>query len=108
MEIKEINHGHYVTLTLTGDLDANSSLLMEEAILQLIDRGVNNLHIDCTSLRYISSAGIGVFISFFEDGGKFVFSDMTESVYRVFELLGLREVFVIVNTTTDAEKAFQP
>jgi anti-sigma B factor antagonist len=112
MEIKEINHGHYVTLVPTGDLDANSSMLLDETIQHLIDQSMYNLHIDCTSLRYISSAGLGVFISFMDElyvkDGKFVFSGMTDNISKVFQLLGLEQLMVIVKTAADAEKAFQP
>lgn len=111
MEIKEFTHGNYVTLMPQGDLDANSSMMMDETIQAKIDAGIFQLHIDCTGLRYISSAGLGVFISFMDElsvnGGKFVFSGMTDNIAKVFQLLGLEQLMVIVKTSADAEKAFQ-
>jgi anti-sigma B factor antagonist len=108
MQIVEIQSERFITLTPTGDLDANSSMQMDEHIQHGIDRDIYNFHIDCNALRYISSAGLGVFISFMEvlnaNGGRFVFSGMAENVYKVFQLLGLEQLMTIVATREDAEK----
>ena len=76
----------------------------------MIPEGKVNVHIDCSDLTYISSAGLGVFISYLDDiqqlKGQFVFSDMRESVRDVFELLGLTTLVPIVNTHTEAANLF--
>ena len=108
MLITEHNSGKFITLTPEGDLDANSSMQMDDKIQQGIDRNIYNFHIDCTGMRYISSAGLGVFISFMDvltaHQGQFVFSEMAENVYKVFQLLGLEQLMTIVPTRADAEK----
>jgi anti-sigma B factor antagonist len=110
MQIKETRLDKYVTLAPIGDLDANSSMKMDEAIQRQIDAEIYNLHIDCSELVYISSAGLGVFISFMEDlsanGGKFVFSNMNENIFKVFQLLGLESLMTIVKGREDAAKVF--
>jgi anti-sigma B factor antagonist len=110
MQIKESNNGKIIHLSPEGDLDANSSMLMDEKIQAGIDKGIYNYHIDCNGLRYISSAGLGVFISFMEvltaNEGKFVFSGMAENVFKVFQLLGLEQLMTIVPTANEAERAF--
>ena len=110
MEIKVTQHDGYTSFTPVGDLDANSSMLMDEKIQSCIDNGIYNLHVDCSELKYISSAGLGVFISFMDElqvnSGKFVFSDMSESVHKVFQLLGLVALMEIVGTKEEAQKAF--
>ncbi len=107
MQIKEHNHGKYITLIPDGDLDANSSMQMDEKIQEGIDRDVYKFHIDCAGLRYISSAGLGVFISFMDvlnaNGGKFVFTNMADNVFKVFQLLGLEQLMTIVATNEEAE-----
>ena len=64
--------------------------------------------VDCKQLQYISSAGLGVFISdmeeFEQNKGSFVFFDMSEQVYAVFELLGLHQIFRIVENELEAIK----
>lgn len=108
MQILEHKNAKYTTLTPTGDLDANSSMQMDEKIQEGIDHDVYNFHIDCSALHYISSAGLGVFISFMEvlnaHDGRFVFSGMGENVYKVFQLLGLEQLMTIVATREDADK----
>lgn len=108
MQIVETHTGKFITLTPAGDLDANSSMQMDEHIQNGIDRDIYSYHIDCTALRYISSAGLGVFISFMDvlnaNGGRFVFSGMAENVYKVFQLLGLEQLMTIVVTREDAEQ----
>ncbi|HHG83772.1 MAG TPA: anti-sigma factor antagonist [Bacteroidetes bacterium] len=105
MQIKEEQQEKYISLAPIGDLDANSSMQMDEVIQNKIDAGVYNIHIDCSGLQYISSAGLGVFISFMDElsanGGKFVFSDMTENILKVFQLLGLESLMTIVNNKNE-------
>lgn len=100
----------YVTLRPEGDLDANSSMQMDESIRGLLEQGRRNFHIDCSGLSYISSAGLGVFISFLEEiretGGDITFSAMSDKIFRVFELLGLHQVMTIVATEAEAVKGF--
>jgi anti-sigma B factor antagonist len=93
MEIKEMVKAHYISLAPQGDLDAHSSVHLDSRIRDLIEAGQVNIHVDFSSVPYISSAGLGVFISFLEDiitlGGKFVLTHMRDSVWEVFSLLGL-------------------
>ncbi len=109
MKIREIGHEGYVTVQPSGELDANSSILMDEKIQELVDREVYRLHIDCSKLQYISSAGLGVFISFLDElherGGKFVFSNMSDNVRKVFDLLGLAQLVTIVESGSQVEEA---
>ncbi len=109
MEIKESRHEGYVTIQPSGELDANSSILVDEKIQELIDQEIYRLHIDCSKLQYISSAGLGVFISFLDElterGGKFVFSDMSDNVRKVFDLLGLEQLVTIVASESQVKEA---
>ena len=109
MESKESKHEGYITLQPIGELDANSSILMDEKIQEVIDQDIYRIHIDCGGLQYISSAGLGVFISFLDEvnerGGKFVFSHMSENVRQVFSLLGLEQLVTIVESDSQVAEA---
>lgn len=111
MEIKETVHEEYVTLKPVGDLDANSSIQMDEKIQSWVDQEKYSLHIDCSELQYISSAGLGVFISFMDElaerNGKFVFSGMSDNVKKVFQLLGLEQLMEIVDSEEQVAGQFQ-
>lgn len=108
MEIKEERHKTYITLSPCGDLDANSSVDLDEKIQAMLENGDQFFHIDGSGIEYISSAGLGVFVSHLEDirqvGGKLVLSSLKESVQDVFTLLGLDQLLTIAATQEEAEQ----
>jgi anti-sigma B factor antagonist len=110
MEIVENRNEHFVTLSPQGELDANSSIDMDEKIQELLEAGVINFHIDCTGLRYISSAGLGVFISYLDEikakGGKIIFSNLSTSVHDVFKLLGLTQIVTVLTQGEEVAPQF--
>lgn len=100
--------GGVLKLSIAGDLDAGSSIEVDEVISEALRNKQYQILIDCKMLNYISSAGLGVFISHKEDfdvrKGSFVFFDMNKNVYSIFELLGLHNIFSIVSNEHDARK----
>ena len=111
MEIKITEDQGFITLAPIGDLDANSSIEMNEAIRNCITNDRVKIHIDCSGMEYISSAGLGVFMSYKEEidqkGGKIVFSGMSPSIHKVFELLGLDRYMMIKQTYEEARKEME-
>ncbi|RMG60843.1 MAG: anti-sigma factor antagonist [Bacteroidetes bacterium] len=112
MTIQEHPQDTYITLVPHGELDANSSVHLDERIQALIEQGQVNIHIDGADIQYISSAGLGVFVSYLdevaEQGGKFVLSSLRESVRDVFVILGLDQLdnLIIVERTEDVPAHF--
>ncbi|MEM6262141.1 MAG: STAS domain-containing protein [Bacteroidota bacterium] len=110
MKIKEIEGESFVTLIPVGDLDANSSIEMDECMERQLNSGVVNFHIDGSELQYISSAGLGVFISHLEEieqkEGKIVFSGLSQNVQDVFQLLGLDQIVEIFPSSSDVPNLF--
>ena len=96
-------------LTVNGDVDASSSIQLDEALKNAISNGAIQIIIDCTHLNYISSAGLGVFMSYIEDlrekGVAMVLFGLNEKVMNVFEILGLDQLLKIVNTKKEAQRA---
>jgi len=97
---------HCLKLVVNGDLDANTAIEMDEIIKQALDSKYFTILLNCLDLKYISSAGLGVFISYLDDikteNGSFVFYNMIPSVYNVFELLGLHRLLTIVEDEATA------
>jgi anti-sigma B factor antagonist len=87
-------------LALDGYLDAHTAPQFENVIQEEFDAGRIRILVDCAGLTYISSAGLGVFMSFIEDireaGGDIKLCGMTPTVYQVFEILGFPELFQIL------------
>lgn len=96
-------------VTLNGELDASTAIIIDNQFKELLEKGQTQLVIDCEDLQYISSAGVGVFISFIDDfkdkGGNFVFFNMQESVFNVFDMLGLDAILTIVPSEEEAKAA---
>ena len=101
MEIIQEQKPDYVSLSPHGDLDANSSIHLDDAIRALIDQGKVYIHINFAEVPYISSPGLGVFISYLDEikskNGRLVLSNMRENVREVFSLLGLDQLVDILD-----------
>jgi anti-sigma B factor antagonist len=84
-------------LSLGGFLDAHTAPEFENAVQQEMDAGHRKLIVDCQGLSYISSAGLGVFMSFLEEiresGGDIKICGATPKVLQVFEILGFPAIF---------------
>ncbi|HSZ71754.1 MAG TPA: STAS domain-containing protein [Cytophagaceae bacterium] len=95
-------------ITIDGEIDASSSIELDSAISEAIKKGERKILVDCANLNYISSAGLGVFMSYLEDfedqGIKIALYQMNDKVKSVFEILGLVDLIDIVPTREEAEK----
>ena len=108
VEIQEITKDGILQLTVVGEVDASSSIHLDNAIQKAMESDQRKISVDCTELNYISSAGLGVFMSYLEDfqfkGVKFVVFGLQDKVRHVFELIGLENLLKIVPSVTEAEK----
>jgi anti-sigma B factor antagonist len=106
MKIRHEITDNTIIIFLDGELDASSSVLLDEELSNPTIMQFNKILVDCQNLNYISSAGLGVFISHlqrFEDSQiKLIFYNMQEKVKNVFEILGLDLLMTIVATYEDA------
>jgi anti-sigma B factor antagonist len=98
-------------IKLSGFLDAHTFEQLDEAISDLFDRDVFRVIADLSGVEYISSAGAGVFIGSLataqESGGDIVLVNPTINVREVFDLLGLSQIFAIVNNLNEAAAKFK-
>ncbi len=112
MQIIEKQTNNYISLFPQGDLDANSSVFLDEKIRSLLESENYKIHISGKEVPYISSAGLGVLISHMDEvashQGKFVISDLNESVSDVFEILGLDQLehLIVVGSENEVEGQF--
>lgn len=98
-----------LTLVLDGELDASSAVVLDAELNKPEIVNYKKILIDCQRLSYISSAGLGVFISHLQrlqdSDVKLVFFNMQEKVFNVFEILGLDSLMNIVPTEQEAQAA---
>ena len=97
-------------VALEDFLDTHTAPQFEEAIQAEINAGHRNVIVNCEKLTYISSAGLGVFMSFIEElreaGGDIKICGVIPKVLQVFEILGFQTLFDIVETVPQAVAKF--
>lgn len=93
-------------IRVTGDIDAGSSIHLDNAMKSAQELGQTKIAIDLTNLNYISSAGLGVFISHIDEfqakNINLVLFGINETVRQVFEILGLEKLISITEKETEA------
>lgn len=110
MAIHQHFSGNVLEIRISGELDINMSIDLDEIIKEAYEKGAYKVSIDCSELEYISSAGLGVFVSYLDDfmkmNGQFVFYNMSEKVYHVFQILGLHNIMTIVEDKNNVLELF--
>jgi len=98
------------TLYLSGFLDAHTAPVFESNLQNLIKEERFKIIINHKDLDYISSAGLGVFMGFIEEirekGGDIKLTNMSQKVFKVFDLLGFPALFEIFNDENEAKDKF--
>ncbi len=99
LRLEKLIESQHSILILHGEVDASNSVILDEAILELVDAGAQSILVDGENLDYISSAGLGVFMSYLEDfndkGISMKICGLTPKVYEVFKILGLDQLIPI-------------
>jgi anti-sigma B factor antagonist len=98
-------------LALEGYLDAHTAPEFEKAVESEFQAGHIKLVVECSRLSYISSAGLGVFMSFIEEireaGGDIKICALAPKVFQVFDILGFSALFDIVPDLPAAVQRYQ-
>ena len=107
IHIKRLQEDGVDVIALIGEIDASSSIELDLAIAKSVGEGFTKILVDCNSLEYISSAGLGVFMSYIEEfkdqNIKMVLFGMNEKVSNTFEILGLNELLKIGKDKSQAK-----
>lgn len=107
IQIKRLQEDGVDILSPIGEIDASSSIEMDLTIARSVGEGFTKILIDCSGLEYISSAGLGVFMSYIEEFKekqiRMVLFGMNDKVANTFEILGLNELLAIRPTKAEAK-----
>ncbi len=97
-------------IALEGFVDAHTAPNFEAAIQTELEAGHVRIVVDCSKLNYISSAGLGVFMSFIEEvreqNGDIKISGLAPKVRHTFEILGFHDLFEMADTLDIALSGF--
>ena len=108
VHIKRLQEEGIDILAIIGEIDASSSIELDLTIAKSVGEGFKKILIDCSALEYISSAGLGVFMSYIEEfkdkGIHMVLFGLKEKVANTFGILGLAELLQICANKPEAKK----
>jgi anti-sigma B factor antagonist len=108
LRLEKTKENQHDVLSLFGEVDASNSVILDESIQELMATGSKFILVDGSHLEYISSAGLGVFMSYLEDfqeqGISLKICELTPRVYEVFKILGLDQLIPIY---PDRKAAFE-
>ncbi|PTY05386.1 anti-sigma factor antagonist [Verrucomicrobia bacterium LW23] len=106
MELSESLSGKVLVLSIDGKLDGNTCPRLDAKILELMDRKVRSIVVDCSRLTYVSSAGLRVLLQAAKRlkavGGTICLSSFQDQVREVFELSGFEAIFKVYDTSDAA------
>jgi len=96
-------------LSIKGDVDASSSIHLDEALLTLsTESEINAILVDGSELDYISSAGLGVFMSYIDifkaKEVQLIIYGLSTKVLNVFQILGLDQILIITKDKAAAQE----
>ena len=107
IDISNITEEDFLIITVKGEVDASSSIHLDNAISEAIEKDFKKILVDCSELKYISSAGLGVFMSYIQDfqsqNIKLVIFGLSDKVKNVFEILGLDQLLQITGSLEEAK-----
>lgn len=102
--------GDLTIITLEGFVDAHTAPRFESAVQTELEAGRIQIIVDCAKLNYISSAGLGVFMSFIEEvrelGGDIKICGLVPKVKHTFEILGFQDIFEMLDDLPAAAQRF--
>lgn len=110
-DIRTRTKSDVVILEIHGELDAHTAPGLEIELQKLIDEKFVKIIVDGSSLEYISSAGLGVFMAYIEDirskNGDIKITGLKPKVFNVFDLLGFPTLYDILDSEEEAYNIFQ-
>ena len=108
--LNEENRDGIIYFELDGMLDAHNFEVLEALFENHFERGFYRFVVDIRRLMYVSSAGAGVFIgavgSCQENDGNVVLVQPSQEVKEILELLGVYQIFPVVQTRALAVDLF--
>lgn len=108
MNITRDIDGDYYQVKVIGEVDASSSIHLDNALGEAVESDKSKILVDCSQLNYISSAGLGVFMSYIQElevkQKQFVIFGLNDKVKNIFQILGLDQLLTIVDSEKQAKE----
>ena len=98
MQITITDETDYSIIAVSGKLDTDTAVKADSVFSEVLNRK-NQLLVDLSALRYISSAGLRILLltakRVQQKGGKIILFGLQSSVNEIFEISGFSQLFRI-------------
>jgi len=99
LEIESKIQDSIIEIKPIGEVDIYTSPELKNQIFALIEERNNDIIIDCESLDYIDSTGLGVLMSIYKkmqaNSLNLEIINLKPNIYKLFDITGLNKVFNI-------------
>ena len=93
-------------VVIDGRLDTTTYTELEKMLNTLFDQGDRQIILDCTTMDYVSSSGLRVFLMILKKiksaGGKLILYGLQPAIHNIFEISGFLSIFNFVETIDQA------
>ena len=100
--------GHHV-IAVRGEIDLYTAPDLKQVLTNAIEGGERRVVIDLTEVAFLDSTALGVLIGSVKRlrsrGGALAIVNTDTSITKTFEITGLDQIFTILDTREDAERA---
>jgi anti-sigma B factor antagonist len=104
IQVREVD-GAAVVLP-DGFINAHTVRQFESTLEELVESGRYTILLNCQSLNYISSAGLGAIMGLIEtvreNGGDILLSNLQENVFAIFDTLGFTQLYRVFYSEEEA------
>jgi anti-sigma B factor antagonist len=99
MQITERSEGTIPIISISGDIDLESSPQLRDFLKPKSAQKVPRLLLDFAGVNYIDSSGLATLIEYFQAvqgfGGKLALASLSPRVKNVFEIVRLEQIFAL-------------
>ena len=99
MQITEKTEQEIPVVSISGDIDLESSPKLREFLKPKAAQKTSRLLLDFSGVNYIDSSGLATLIEYFQSvqssGGKLALACLTPRVKNVFEIVRLEQIFAL-------------
>jgi len=100
-EIEKNYDGTNWQVTLSGEIDIFNSADMKKQLSELMEEHEADIHVDCKSLEYIDSTGLGALVGVLKNIKTFnkemYLHEIKPNILKLFRITNLDKVFIIKN-----------
>ena len=87
--------GDTITIYLPERVETNNAdKILKDIEKNITDSGCDNIVFDCTGTKYVSSAGLRVFMRVYKSHSSVKFINLTEEVTEIFDITGFINIFL--------------